>query len=147
MGRGWARARGVEMGLGKAGGHDPGLDGGGEGQEGVAPVLASLPAVSQQTLEDIGGPGRPEHRPLQQSVFEDATVDFVGSQPLLHPLLHAVTFRESHRLGPRVETVIYKIDFVLREQKARHGISAQLCGTQLPAASGNGAGLESHRSV
>lgn len=43
----------------------------------------------------------------------------MGSQPLFHPLLHAVTFRESHRLRPRVETVIYKIDFVLRERKAR----------------------------
>lgn len=129
------------MGLSRAEGSDLELDEGGErrkGQEGVSPAHSPLPAVSKQSLQDIRGPGCPKHRPLHRSVLEDATVDFVGSQPLFHPLLHAVAFRESHGLRPRVETVIYKIDFVLRERKARRASVCSCVAHSSPGPPGTG---------
>lgn len=56
----------------------------------------SSPAVPQKPLQDVRGPGRAEDRPLDRAVLEDAAVDFLRPQPLLHPLLDTVSFGEAN---------------------------------------------------
>lgn len=84
---------------------------------GVLCVLGadSLPAVSQQPLQDIGGSRCAEDGPLDASVFEVAAVDLMGTEPLFDSLLDTVALRKSYRAGSRGETVIHKVHRVLRE--------------------------------
>ena len=73
----------------------------------------SSPAVSEQALEDVGGPRRAEHGPLDASVFEVAAVDLVGAEPLFDALLDAVAFGEAHGARSRGEAVVHKVHGVL----------------------------------
>lgn len=52
---GLSRAEGAELELEEEGGER------GKGQEGVSPAHSPLPAVSQQSLQDVRGPGCAEH--------------------------------------------------------------------------------------
>lgn len=79
----------------------------------------SLPAVSQQPLQDIGGSRRSEDRPLDASVFEVAAVDLMGTEPLFDSLLDTVALRKSHGVGSWGETVIHKVHGVLRKDERK----------------------------
>lgn len=84
---------------------------------GVLYVLGadSLPAVSQQPLQDIGGSRCAEDGPLDASVFEVAAVDLMGTKPFLDSLLDTVALGKSHGAGSWGETVIHEVHRVLRE--------------------------------
>lgn len=82
-------------------------------------LTSSSPAVSEQTLQDVGGPRRAEDGPLHASVFEVAAVDLVGAQPLFDSLLDAVTLWEAHGAWSRGETVIHKVHSVLKQRTRR----------------------------
>lgn len=77
----------------------------------------SSPAVAEKSLQDVRGPRRAEHGPLDSSVFKIAAVDLVGTQPLFDPLLDAVALREADGLGSGRETVIHKVHGVLNKEE------------------------------
>ena len=54
------------------------------------------PAVSQESLQYVRGAGRPEHTPLDTTLFEVVAVDLVWAEPLLDSLLDAVTLRKAY---------------------------------------------------
>lgn len=83
------------------------------------------PAVSQQALQDVGGPRRAEDGPLDASVFEVAAVDLVGAQPLLDSLLDAVALWEAHGARSRGEAVIHKVHSVLSRETTGEGDRAE----------------------
>lgn len=75
----------------------------------------SSPAVSKESLEDVGGSRRAEDGPFDTSVFEVAAVDLVGAQPLFDSLLDAVPLGEAHGMRSWGETVIHKVHRVLNK--------------------------------
>lgn len=79
----------------------------------------SVPAVSQQPLQDIGGSRRSEDRPLDASVFEVAAVDLMGTEPLFDSLLDTVALRKSHGVGSWGKTIIHKVHRVLRKDERK----------------------------
>lgn len=77
----------------------------------------SSPAVSKESLQDVGGPRCAEDGPLDTPIFEVAAVDLMGPQPLFDSLLDAVALGEAHRARSRGETVIHKVHRVLKKDK------------------------------
>lgn len=73
------------------------------------------PAVTQKSLQDVGGARRAENIPLDCALSQVAAVDFLGAKPLFDPMLDAVVRREANRLWAGREAVVHKRHCVLKE--------------------------------
>lgn len=78
-------------------------------------VFGYSPAVSQEALQDVGGPGRSKDGPFDASVFEVAAVDLVGAEPLFDALLDAVGLGKAYRARTWREAVIHKVHRILKQ--------------------------------
>lgn len=77
------------------------------------------PAVSKESLKDVGGTWCAKDGPFDTSVLEIAAIDLLGTEPLFDSLLNAVTLGKAHRARSRGETVVHKVHGVLDKNKGK----------------------------